>query len=195
MSISHNDICGVVLAGGLGRRLGGKDKGLLELDGKPFVEHIIEKLSPQVGEVIINANRNLQNYKAFGRVVQDDLEDYQGPLAGMLSAMGKTDKKWIITVPCDGISIPDDMVMRLCDSAIKLGSLIAVAHDGDRLQPVHALISSSLRDSLDGYLNSGARKIDRWYDQHQFARADFSDSIELFRNINTPNEKEDLGAK
>lgn len=194
MSISHQDICGVILAGGLGRRLGGKDKGLLQLHDKPFVEHIVEKLSPQVGEILINANRNQELYSAFGRVVEDELEDYQGPLAGMLAAMNHTDKQWIVTVPCDGISIPDDMVSRLCEAAQMQNSLIATAHDGNRLQPVHALINCSLRDSLNDYLMGGSRKIDRWYEQHQFANADFQNNIELFRNVNTPTEKEDLGA-
>lgn len=194
MSISYHDICGVVLAGGQGRRLGGKDKGLLQLHDKPFIEHIVEKLSPQVGEVLINANRNQQLYAAFGNVIQDELADYQGPLAGMLAAMNHTDKQWIVTVPCDGISIPDDMVSRLCESAEQHNSLIATAHDGDRLQPVHALISCSLQDSLNDFLMSGQRKIDRWYEQHQFSSADFKNNIELFRNVNTPTEKEDLGA-
>lgn len=194
MSISHHDICGVVLAGGLGRRLGGKDKGLLQLHGKPFVEHIIDKLSPQVGEVLINANRNQSLYAAFGKVIQDELEDYQGPLAGMLAAMNHTKKKWIVTVPCDGINIPDYMVTQLCESASQNNSLIATAHDGDRLQPVHALINCSLKDSLNDYLINGNRKIDHWYEQHQFATADFRETTELFRNVNTPTEKEDLGA-
>lgn len=194
MSISHHDVCGVVLAGGLGRRLGGKDKGLLQLHGKSFVEHIVDKLSPQVGEILINANRNQQHYAAFGKVIQDELEDYQGPLAGMLAAMNHTEKKWIVTVPCDGISIPGNIVTRLCESASQNKSLIATAHDGTRLQPVHAIINCSLRDSLHDYLMSGNRKIDRWYEQHQFAIADFRDTTELFCNVNTPTEKEELGA-
>ncbi len=195
MSSPNKRICGVVLAGGKGRRLGGVDKGLLRSQGKPFIAYILELLAPQVGDVLINANRNISEYQKHGKVIQDNLEDYQGPLAGMQTAMANTDKAWILTVPCDSIHIPADLASRLYENADTHQSRISVAHDGQRLQPVHALIHCSLAGSLTDYLSGGERKIDRWYAKHDFVHTDFSDYADSFLNVNTPEDKKDLGAE
>lgn len=180
------DITGVILAGGKARRLSGRDKGLEPFAGQPLVAWVIAALEPQVGEVLINANRNPDAYGAFGhRVIADALTDFQGPLAGLSSAMAATTTPWIVTAPCDGPFLARDLAARLMGALVREDAELAVASDGERLQPVHALIPVALAESLADFLASGERKIDRWYARHRVARADFSDRPESFANINS----------
>jgi molybdopterin-guanine dinucleotide biosynthesis protein A len=182
------EITGVILAGGRASRMGGEDKGLLEFAGRPLIEHVLERLRPQVGNILINANRNVQRYAAYAPVVTDTVGGFAGPLAGMLAAMESIDSRRIMTVPCDGPYLADDLVARMASAMDSQGAAIAVAHDGRRLQPVYALIDTELRHSLRAYLDSGGRKIDLWYAQHHTVEVDFSDHAELFININRPEE-------
>lgn len=183
-------ITGVLLAGGRAQRMGGQDKGLIEVAGRPMAEHILTVLRPQVGGIIINANRNLERYAAFGHpVVADSVGEFFGPLAGMASAMQATDKDYIVTVPCDSPLIPSDLVARMADALVRENAEIAVAHDGDRMQPVFALLRRSLLPSLLDYLHAGERKIDLWFARHRVAAADFSDCPDTFLNVNTPDER------
>ena len=190
---SHHEITAVVLAGGRGRRMEGRDKGLVEFQGRPLIIHVIEAISPQVSSLLINANRNAETYAALGYpVIADTLDGFQGPLAGFLSAMQTATCEDIVTVPCDGPMLPADLVARLVKARAEAGAEIAVAHDGDRLQPVYALIPVRLKDSLKRYLQAGDRKIDLWYAQHRMVAADFSDIPETFININTEQERDRL---
>lgn len=196
MSISAEDITAVILAGGQGRRMGGQDKGLLQFKGAPLIEILIGELARQAVTIVINANRNLERYQAFGLpVVSDRLEDYQGPLAGFASAMDSVDTDFILTLPCDGPLLAEDYVARFIASQQQTGAAICVAFDGERLQPVHALIRVDLLPSLNRFLASGERKIDRWYALHDYAQTDFSDRIDMFRNINTPSDQQLLQAE
>ena len=189
------DVTAVILAGGRSQRMGGEDKGLVELAGKAMVGHVIERIRPQAGGVIINANRNLERYQAFGYpVISDDIGDYSGPLAGMASAMRLADSDYLATVPCDSPLIPGDLVQRLYEALIRDGADISVAHDGVRLQPVCALLRRGLLPSLLDYLQVGGRKIDLWYEQHNFVTADFSDTPDSFVNVNTPQEHSRIGS-
>ncbi len=193
MSIDHQDITAVILAGGQGRRMGGQDKGLIEFDGKPLVTILIDKLRQQTVDIVINANRNHEQYQRFGcPVISDQLADYQGPLAGFASAMSAVGSAFILTLPCDGPLLEDDYVTRFIASHNANGAAIQVAFDGERLQPVHAMIKVDLLTSLKHFLDSGDRKIDRWYARHDYARVDFSDCANMFRNINTPADKDSL---
>ena len=196
MSLSVADITAVILAGGQGRRMGGQDKGLLEFNGLPLIEILSAELERQTVASIINANRNLDRYQAFGLpVISDRLENYQGPLAGFASAMDSVDTDFILTLPCDGPVLAADYVARFIASQQQSGAAICVAFDGERLQPVHALIRVDLRASLNRFLDSGDRKIDRWYALHDFAQTDFSDCRDMFRNINTPSDRQSLQAE
>ena len=182
----RENITGVVLAGGKARRMGGQDKGLTPFAGRPMVEWVIEALAPQVAELIVNANRNQVAYAAYGHpVIADEIEGFQGPLAGFASAMAAVSTPWILTLPCDGPFPAPDLAERLCKALAEQGAEIAVATDGKRMQPVYALLPVSLAPSLEGYLASGERKIDRWYAKHRVALADMSDRPEAFANINT----------
>jgi molybdenum cofactor guanylyltransferase len=193
MSIERQDITAVILAGGQGRRMGGQDKGLIELDGKPLVGILIEQLQRQGVDIVINANRNHADYQQFGLpVVSDQLADYQGPLAGFASAMAAVESPYILTLPCDGPLLADDYVARFIDSQATAATPLAVAFDGERLQPVHALLATELLPDLITFLDGGDRKIDRWYAQYDYARVDFSDCVDMFRNINTPADKASL---
>ena len=188
-SPGKDNITAVVLAGGRGRRLGGQDKGLMQLDGRPMIEHILNLVTPQVNAVIINANRNQQVYADSGHpVISDNMTDYQGPLAGFAAALAATDTDYIMTLPCDGPYVPADLASRLSAAIIENDAELAVAHDGQRMQPVYALIPRSLLGSLQDFLDAGDRKIDLWYARHDTALADFSDVIDTFFNINTDDD-------
>jgi molybdenum cofactor guanylyltransferase len=144
----------------------------------------------------INANRNQERYGLYGhRVVGDTLADYQGPLAGILTAMTAVDRPWLVATPCDSPLLPIDLVRRLFAAVRAEQADIAVAHDGERMQPVVALLRCSLRDSLRDFLEQGGRKIDAWYAQHALAIADLSDCAAAFANVNTPEERAALEAQ
>ena len=188
-------ISGLVLAGGLARRMGGIDKGLVVLAGKPMIEHVLAGLAPQVGRVLINANRNLEQYGGYGyEVVSDTLEGYLGPLAGALSALKVIDTEFLLTVPCDSPLVAPDLAGRMY-AALRLRQAdLAVAHDGRRQQPVFLLLKRGLAADLEAYLASGERKIDRWFARHRVAEADLSDRPDSFINVNEPEEKQRLEA-
>ena len=142
-------VTAVILAGGMARRMGGLDKGLIELAGRPMVAHIHRAIAPQVRAVVINANRNLDAYAALGTaVVPDALTGFQGPLAGMASGLRAAHTDWILTLPCDSPFVPPDMADRMCAALLEQAAELAVASDGQRLQPVFALLSRSLLPSL-----------------------------------------------
>jgi len=188
-----SDITAVILAGGKGRRMQGMDKGLIELNDKLLIQHVISAIAPQVGQLVINANRNLQLYADLGYpIVSDTMDDYQGPLAGLLATMNSIDTPELVSVPCDGPLLPRDLVERLVMARDQAAADIAVAHDGQRLQPVYALMPTRLKQDLKAFLESGGRKIDLWYAQHQVVHADFSDTAEAFININTPQDRDKL---
>lgn len=184
-------ITGVVLAGGMARRMGGQDKGLVPFAGRPLVQWVIEALRPQVSTLVINANRNRETYAAYGHpVIADDIDGFQGPLAGFASAMAAVETPWIVTLPCDGPFPAPDLVERLCTALAEQDAEIAVASNGNRMQPVYALLPVSLAPGLRAFLASGERKIDRWYAEHRVAIADLSDRPQGFANINSAEDSQ-----
>lgn len=184
-----NLITGIILAGGLARRMGGKDKGLINVAGKPLIEYVIEALRPQVNSLIINTNRNLDSYKNYGvPIVVDSVSGFHGPLAGMASCMCVVDREYMVTVPCDSPNLPDDLVTRMYAGLTGENAEISVAHDGNYIQPVFALMKTNLLDSLLEFLDGGDRKISNWFEKHRLATVDFSDKPETFININTPED-------
>jgi molybdopterin-guanine dinucleotide biosynthesis protein A len=188
-------ISGLVLAGGLARRMGGIDKGLVVLAGRPMIEHVLAGLAPQVGHVLINANRNLDQYARYGyKVVSDTLEGYLGPLAGALSALKAIDTEFLLTVPCDSPLVAPDLAGRMYAALQLRQADLAVAHDGRRQQPVFLLLKRGLAADLEAYLASGERKIDRWFARHRVAEADLSHRPDSFINVNEPEEKQRLEA-
>ncbi|MEM7255003.1 MAG: molybdenum cofactor guanylyltransferase MobA [Pseudomonadota bacterium] len=182
-------VTGLILAGGQGQRMGGADKGLLAIDHRPMLEHILDALRPQVGRIIINANRNLDQYASYGHdVVSDASGEFLGPLAGMEVGLREARSQYVLTVPCDSPLVTPDLGPRLWLAAAHGDAHIAVAKDGERLHPVFALIDTALHSSLIAFLESGQRKIDRWFEQHNTVIADFSDAPSMFLNVNRPDD-------
>jgi molybdopterin-guanine dinucleotide biosynthesis protein A len=186
-------ITGVVLAGGQGSRMGGVDKGLQPFRGRPMVAHAIERLAPQVDELLINANRNPEKYAQFGRrVIADEIEGFAGPLAGFERGLAHASGDLMTTVPCDSPFLPADLVARLRDALEREGVELAVAKTGDQAHPVFCLMRRSVHESLRRFLSEGQRKIDRWYSRLSVVEVQFDDEAQAFLNINTREELADL---
>lgn len=187
--MSKPQITGVVLAGGLGRRMGGTDKGLQELRGQPMVHWVIERLAPQVDELLINANQNGERYAAFGhRVVPDQIPDFAGPLAGLHAALSAATHPLVATAPCDSPFLPADLISRLFSALTAANADLAVAKTFDQAHPVFCLCQRSVLPHLTEFLESGGRKIDRWYSTLNIVEVAFDDEAEAFENINTRDE-------
>lgn len=189
-------VTGIILAGGRASRMGGIDKGLVPLAGRPMVEHIIERLRPQTTALIVNANRSHEVYAQYRLpLVADQLDGYAGPLAGMASGLAASSTDWVVTVPCDSPLVPPDLVARLCAALRRERAELTVATGAGRMQPVFALLPRALLPSLQAYLAAGERKIDLWYARHRVALADFDDRPEAFLNVNTPADRDALEAR
>jgi molybdenum cofactor guanylyltransferase len=185
-TISKNDVTAVILAGGQARRMEGQDKGLVLLKNKPMIEYVIDILKPQVGNLLINANRNHDKYSEYGfDIVSDELSGYHGPLAGMASSLNMIITPYMLTAPCDSPFIPEDLAERLITALESNNADISVAHNGERMQPVFCLMKKELMSSMNDFLHQGERKIDKWFNQHNLAIADFSDIPKTFDNLNT----------
>ena len=180
-------VTGIVLAGGQGRRMGGVDKGLQLLHGKPMVAHVLARLGPQVDELLINANQNLADYEKLGhRVVPDAIGGFAGPLAGLHAGLCAASHPLALTAPCDSPFLPLDLFSRL-RKALNENEL-AVAKTGDQAHPVFALVRRSVIKNLERFLEGGGRKIDAWYASLKVIEVSFDDEADSFRNINTREE-------
>ena len=190
MALSARDaITGLVLAGGMGRRMGGVDKGLVPFDGRPMVQHVLERLTPQVGTVIINANQNVERYAEFGHpVCRDAIDGFAGPLAGLQAGLALATTPCVVTVPCDSPFLPLDLVARLAAGMAAHDAQIAVAKTMTQPHPVFALVQRSVLPHLIQFLDAGGRKIDAWYATLAVVEVAFDDEAEAFRNINTAAE-------
>ena len=246
MPLTRNSITGLILAGGRARRMGGEDKGLIPLAGRPLIAWVIAALAPQVGRILISANRNQAAYAAFGHPVIGDeaggteLTGFQGPLAGIAAAMTRMETPWLLTLPCDAPLAPADLASRLAAALVHgpdgLGGMagsgnladiadiagapgdraqsttsptnnplpkkpltntvhstparsdLAIAWDGARRQPVHALLSRAMLPDLLTYLAAGERRLETWQARHRPTIADFSDCPEAFLNLNSPED-------
>ncbi|MEO8310157.1 MAG: molybdenum cofactor guanylyltransferase MobA [Caldimonas sp.] len=190
--IDPRHITGLILAGGRGSRMGGVDKGLQSHRGMPLAMHALLRLSPQVGEVMINANRNLGAYESMGVPVWPDaLADYPGPLAGFLAGLEQCETPYLATVPCDSPLFPEDLVARLAARLEADEAELAMAatrEDGElRLQPVFCLMRTTVLESLVRFTTSGRRKIDAWTATLRHVAVEFDDA-EAFVNANTVDE-------
>lgn len=178
-------VTGLILAGGRGSRLAGRDKGWVEYRGRPLIETVLARLRPQVDAVVISANRNLDAYRALGvQVIADDPEfgPFAGPLAGILAALRGAPGEWLAVVPCDAPRLAPDLVARL--SAAR-GPAVAFA--AGRVQPLFCLLASACADSLAAYLARGGRKAETWLAEIGAAPVAFDDA-QAFANVNTPQD-------
>ena len=199
-------ITGVILAGGRGSRMGGVDKGLQNFNGVPLALHTLLRLSPQVGEIMINANRNLAAYESFGVPVWPDstgMGEYAGPLAGFVTALERCETPYLLTVPCDTPLFPSDLVARMAEAFADADADFAVAaaleQDGQlRPQPVFCLMHSGLLESLARFTQGGGRKIDAWTALHKTIIVPFDqpgDEAQAFFNANTLAELHQLESR
>ena len=173
--------------------MGGVDKGLQPFRGKPMVAHVIERLAPQVDELLINANRNPDDYARFGhRVIADEIPGFAGPLAGFERGLAHAAGDLVVTVPCDSPFLPADLVARLRGPLDADGAQLAVARTGDQEHPVFCLMRREVLPSLQRFLGSGQRKIDRWYGELKVSSVAFDDEADAFLNINTREELSNL---
>jgi len=195
-AIDPQDITGLILAGGRGSRMGGVDKGLQNHQGLPLALHALLRLQPQVGHLLVNANRNLAAYESMGVPVwPDPMDDFPGPLAGWLAGLEHCETPYLLTVPCDSPHFPTDLAERLSRALVAEGADIAMAatmEDGRvQVQPVFCLMKSALIESLVAFLHGGQRKIDQWTAQHPCATVLFDDPLAFF-NANTHEELRSL---
>jgi molybdopterin-guanine dinucleotide biosynthesis protein A len=169
--------------------MGGVDKGLKVLRGKPMVLWVIERFTPQVDEVLVNANQNLETYNGFGyRVIPDVIGGYAGPLAGLHRGLSEARHDLVATVPCDSPFLPADLVSRLLSALHAAGAELAVARTGDQAHPVFCLCRKSVLPGLTAFLAGGGRKIDAWYSALNVVEERFDDEPDGFSNINTETE-------
>lgn len=177
-------VTGLVLAGGQGSRLGGQDKGLVAWQGRPLVSHVLERLAPQVDQLIISANRNRDSYAVYGcPVVADADPGFAGPLAGILAGLAACEDTWLAAVPCDAPRLPTDLVARLLHQAVAQGAPAAVATTTDGLQPTFCLCRRDLAADLDAWLARGEHKLGAWLNHVGATRVAFE--APGFANLNT----------
>lgn len=186
---SQTKIVGVILAGGRARRMNNQDKGLVSFKGRPMISYALAALTPVVGQVYINANRNLELYRQFGHpVISDQTDSFDGPLAGVLAAMSYTEAEVLVVIPCDSPLINAEQLQKMIITLAGSRADVAVAFDGTRLHPVFFAVKTSLKNNLHDYLATGQRKVMDWLAEQALVQVDFSKEPEVFSNINTLEE-------
>ncbi|MGB7182765.1 MAG: molybdenum cofactor guanylyltransferase MobA [Burkholderiaceae bacterium] len=190
--VSREQICGLVLAGGLGRRMSrdgrGTNKALTPFRGRPMIAHVIDRLKPQVGQLMLNVNQDADQFSQFNLpLIADEVGGFAGPLAGLHAGLTAATTDWVLTCPCDSPFLPDNLAASLADAALQEGADLAVVTTDGRAQPVFTLVRRDLLSNLADFLSSGGRKIDAWYAPLKVASVAFADSA-AFRNINTPED-------
>ena len=186
-------VTAIVLSGGRGRRFDHQDKGLMPWHGQPLIRHVIDRIAPQVDELVICSNRNEEIYSELGYEILPDADpDYQGPVAGMLAGLGRCTTSYALVCPCDSPNLPADLVDRLW-AGIAAGDAaedfdIAVAHDGTRRQNLVALMKTGVLSSMRDYYRDGGRAVRNWYPSQRVVDVDFSDQVVGFLNINRPED-------
>jgi molybdopterin-guanine dinucleotide biosynthesis protein A len=187
--MNKDNITGLILAGGKARRMGGIDKGLVPLKGEPMIKHVIKRLNPQVSEILINANREIETYQGFGfTIIADEISVFAGPLAGLHAGMKAAKTEFLLSVPCDSPLISEDLCARLMAALEAQKSDIAVAKTGDQHHPVFCLCRTNLAQNLENFLNAGGRKVEDWQKKHAYVEVSFDDNPLAFSNVNTPEE-------
>lgn len=187
--IPKHDITAVILAGGRGRRMDDADKGWVMLDGEPLISHVIRILLPQVSTMIISANRNLARYRELGfPVISDKQSGFAGPLAGIASALDHVKTSWALVVACDMPRLSPDLVARLVAAVDQHQADIAVAHDGQSIQPVVMLLRGGVAASMETALEQGQASVKTWLGGQNCVAADFSDVATSLTNVNTPEQ-------
>jgi len=186
--ITKNEITAVILAGGQALRMNGEDKGLIVFRELPLITHVVNVTKPKVSQILISANRNFEEYANFGKVISDDLEGYQGPLAGISKALKVCSTPYLLVLPCDSPLIDEALIDSLIEKMEVSNVDICVAHDGSIMHATFALMQTKLEKSLEEFLGEGGRKMALWYRQQSLERIDVSSHLEVLTNINRPED-------
>lgn len=186
--ISKNEITAVILAGGQASRMDGEDKGLILFRELPLIAHVVNIAKPKVSRILISANRNFEEYANFGKVISDDLEGFQGPLAGISKALKVCSTPYLLVLPCDSPLIDEALIDSLIEKMEISNVDICVAHDGSIMHATFALMQTKLEKSLEEFLGEGGRKMALWYRQQSIERIDVSSHLEVLTNINRPED-------
>lgn len=186
--ISKNEITAVILAGGQASRMDGEDKGLIVFRELPLIAHVVNITKLKVSRILISANRNFEEYANFGKVISDDLEGYQGPLAGISKALKVCSTPYLLVLPCDSPLIDEALIDSLIEKMEISKVDICVAHDGSIMHATFALMQTKLEKSLEEFLEEGGRKMALWYRQQSLERIDVSSHLEVLTNINRPED-------
>jgi molybdopterin-guanine dinucleotide biosynthesis protein A len=187
-NITKSDITAVILSGGQATRMNHQDKGLIPFKGKPLIDYVSSTIQKEVCRVLVSANRNLDAYQKFGEVITDSLPGFQGPLAGVLSALNEVKTQYLLVAPCDAPFINRCLITKLLKHMQQSNADICVATDGQRIHPTFALINTNLKDNLSDFLAQGHRKMGLWFKNNDAQAVDFSDCTELFINLNSPED-------
>ncbi len=190
--INKNNVTAVILSGGRSSRMQGKDKGLILLNNKPLISYVIDVINDKAGRLLISANRNIDEYQQYGEVITDELVYFQGPLAGISTALSKTNTTYLLILPCDSPMVNKTVIDRLIDEMDRADVDICVADDGLRIHPTIALIKTNLKNNLLAFLESGERKLGLWIEQNNFQKVDFSDQPKVFINLNNPQDFDNI---
>jgi len=190
--IDNNNITAVILSGGRSSRMQGEDKGLILLNDKPLISYVVDVVDGKVGRLLISANRNVERYQSYGEVIVDELTDFQGPLAGISTALSKANTTYLLILPCDSPMVNKTVVDRLIGEMDRADVDICVADDGLRIHPTIALIKANLENNLLAFLESGERKLGLWIEQNDFQKVDFSDQPKVFINLNNPQDFDNI---
>ena len=186
--ISKNEITAVILAGGQASRMDGEDKGLIVFRELPLIAHVVNVVKPKVSQILISANRNLEEYANFGKVIRDDLKGFQGPLAGISKALKVCSTPYLLVLPCDSPLVDVSLIDSLIEKMEVSKADICVAHDGSIMHATFALMKTKLEKSLEEFLEEGGRKMALWYRQQSLERIDVSSHLEVLTNINRPED-------
>lgn len=185
-SSNSTQISGLILAGGRSSRMNGDDKGLLKLLNSPMIEHVIERLKPQVKQILVSANRHLESYQKLGyTVLVDDYDDYRGPLAGMSRGLANSESEYLLTVPCDGPLLPMNLAQRMLQLAQQQEAKAVIVFDGQYRQPTYNLIHKDLLPALNQSLENNEHKLGKWLMDNGAVSLDFADQKSAFLNVNT----------
>jgi molybdopterin-guanine dinucleotide biosynthesis protein A len=187
-NITKQDISALILAGGQGSRMNFKDKGLILFEKKPFIWHVRNAIQAQVSRIFIGANQNFSQYQVFGEVIKDELEGFQGPLAGVQAALNVCQSRYLLVVPCDGVFVNAQLIDRLTEVLAQSQSALCVASSNGKIQPTFCLLEKNLQHNLNLFLASGGRKFGLWLKNNQVIEVDCSDISEVFVNLNTPQD-------
>ena len=186
--ISKNEITVVILAGGKASRMDGEDKGLIVFRELPLIAHVVNVVKPKVSQILISANRNLEEYANFGKVIRDDLKGFQGPLAGISKALKVCSTPYLLVLPCDSPLVDASLIDSLIEKMELSKADICVAHDGSIMHATFALMKTKLEKNLEEFLEEGGRKMALWYRQQSLERIDVSSHLEVLTNINRPED-------